>query len=599
MADPTWANITGDIADNKALSDALDAKQEKITEDNKLSSDLIEVSETSDKQFVTAEEKESIAKIDDIEAAVGKPAEGEEPATGLYKEVSDEAKARADADTALSNAIGGKVDKVDGKELIETSKIEKLDGIEEGAQVNKIEKITVNGEEVTVGEDKTIAITDVASASALSLVEGRVATLESDKADKSTTYTKTETDAKIAEEIGKIKHWSVKKVDTLPEPSAECENTIYLVPKGEGKTGYKEYICINEGTEEEPSWKFEEIGDTDIKVPGYEAGENIVFTTDEVSGNTIINAEEDETTVKLAEDLYAYTNIGKITGASQTNPVKVASQGDSLKSVFNAILGTEVDVNPTITDSSANTMSQLGTGAKSAAEHGASFAAANPTVTFTVANGGKAQYGLKTATTSTYNKSGANTAFNYPIKEKTITVGEEEKTYNIRVEVASAYHDIISVTTGTEVARSGNYIYCLLDSSNKVTLKLALPAGTYTQSTQTLCGQLKAYVEYEAAEYNGEAVEHFCTYLNNDYDQKLTTDAKTSSSSTACTCPKGNLYPYYGNTASTVAPTSGLTKSTDSACYTNGVNVTMAADGYIWFAVPVAKSKIQQYALGS
>ena len=63
----------------------------------------------------------------------------------------------------------------------------------------------------------------------------------------------------------------------------------------------------------------------------------------------------------------------------------------------------------------------------------------------------------------------------------------------------------------------------------------------------------------------------------------------------------GTYYPYFGQTTSTVAPTSGLTKSTDKICYEDGTTVKMAADGYIWFMVPAAKSnkKIQQYALGS
>ena len=140
----------------------------------------------------------------------------------------------------------------------------------------------------------------------------------------------------------------------MPEPSAECSNAVYLVPKS-SKQGYKEYICVNEGTEEASSWKFEEIGDTDVDLSDYyrksetysataidgklelkqdklTAGTNV-----EITEANVVNVKEDETTVKLSEDLYTYTDIGKITGASQTSPVKVASVGDSLKSVFNAI----------------------------------------------------------------------------------------------------------------------------------------------------------------------------------------------------------------------------------------------------------------------
>ena len=126
-------------------------------------------------------------------------------------------------------------------------------------------------------------------------------------------------------------------------------------------------------------------------------------------------------------------------------------------------------------------------------------------------------------------------------------------------------------------------------------------AETSTVSQITRCGQLKAYVEFEDAQYNGESIEHFCTYLDAAYTQKLSRSAIISSATAAYTVSAGTYYPYFGQTTSTDAPTSGLTKSTDKICYTNGTTVTMAADGYIWFMVPAAKSnkKIQQYALGS
>ena len=105
-----------------------------------------------------------------------------------------------------------------------------------------------------------------------------------------------------------------------------------------------------------------------------------------------------------------------------------------MKSVFNALLGTEVDVNPTITDRSAVTPSQSGTKEASGAEVGTSISAQDGTVTFTVTNSGVAQYGVKTASANTYNKKGANTEFVYPIKTNVIRAGEEDKSYNIRAE---------------------------------------------------------------------------------------------------------------------------------------------------------------------
>ena len=88
---------------------------------------MIDVQEGSDRQFVTENEKSQIAKVAGLEATVGNAAGGlVKDVADNKKAIADEVKARAEADTALSNAIGQKVDKVDGKDLIETSKIQKL-----------------------------------------------------------------------------------------------------------------------------------------------------------------------------------------------------------------------------------------------------------------------------------------------------------------------------------------------------------------------------------------------------------------------------------------------------------------------------------------
>ena len=59
--------------------------------------------------------------------------------------------------TETNNLLDGKVDKETGKALIETSKIEKLDGIETGAEVNVVEDIKVNGTSLEV-EEKAVNI---------------------------------------------------------------------------------------------------------------------------------------------------------------------------------------------------------------------------------------------------------------------------------------------------------------------------------------------------------------------------------------------------------------------------------------------------------
>ena len=144
---------------------------------------MIDVQEGGDRQFVTRDEKSQIAKVAGLETTVGSAAGGlVKDVADNKKAIADEAKARAEADTALSNAIGQKVDKVDGKELIDTTKIQKLDGIEAGAQVNVIEKISVNGVDVSVDENKKVAIDGLATTSELSLLQGRVSTIEGKEA---------------------------------------------------------------------------------------------------------------------------------------------------------------------------------------------------------------------------------------------------------------------------------------------------------------------------------------------------------------------------------------------------------------------------------
>lgn len=62
--------------------------------------------------------------------------------------------------TAMTTELGKKVDKVEGSRLMTNAEGTKLAGIAAGAQANVIEKIKVNGVEVTpAAEDKSIALT--------------------------------------------------------------------------------------------------------------------------------------------------------------------------------------------------------------------------------------------------------------------------------------------------------------------------------------------------------------------------------------------------------------------------------------------------------
>ena len=165
------------------MRNALAAKQNVIDSEHKLSVDLIDVQEGSDRQFVTKNEKSQIAKVAELETTVGNAESGlVKGVADNKKAIADEVKARAEADTALSNAIGQKVNKVEGKDLVDTAQITKLEGIAAGAQANVIEKISVNGADVTIDENKKAIISGLATTSELGLLQGRVSTIEGKEA---------------------------------------------------------------------------------------------------------------------------------------------------------------------------------------------------------------------------------------------------------------------------------------------------------------------------------------------------------------------------------------------------------------------------------
>ena len=144
---------------------------------------MIDVQEGSDRQFVTKDEKSQIAKVAGLETTVGNAESGlVKGVADNKKAIADEVKARAEADTALSNAIAQKVDKAEGKDLVDTAQITKLEGIEAGAQANVIEKISVNGVDVSIDENKRAIISGLATSSDLGLLQGRVATIEGKEA---------------------------------------------------------------------------------------------------------------------------------------------------------------------------------------------------------------------------------------------------------------------------------------------------------------------------------------------------------------------------------------------------------------------------------
>lgn len=91
----------------------------------------------------------------------------------------DKASTKAEQ-TYVDGELAKKVDKVTGKSLIADTEITRLAGIETGAQVNVIEHIRLNGEDLHVGENKTVDLGTIATSEELSALSTRVTTAEGD-----------------------------------------------------------------------------------------------------------------------------------------------------------------------------------------------------------------------------------------------------------------------------------------------------------------------------------------------------------------------------------------------------------------------------------
>lgn len=355
VADPTWANITGNIADNEALVAEFAKKQNVISETNKLGAALVE--ETAEKKFVSQSEKEKIAKIDTIETN-----------------------------------LGNKVDREEGKSLINVTDITKLAGIEAGAQVNVIEGIQVDGVDVAVGEDKKVNITGLATDANLNAAVERIAAIEGKEAGwndkytqaatnellnakanaadvyaKTEVYTKSEVDGKIAE----IHKWSYSIVNEVPTTETAEEFVIYLVKDEFGD--YKEYIKVNTGSAEAPVYAIEQLGDFHIDLSNYytkeevnaelakkqnklTAGNGVVISADNEISLSPEATKVNEDTFVFEKDLEVMYTLGKYNGTLASKKT-IPAAGKTFAAVWNDIFLKEENpktTQPSLTVTSSN-----------------------------------------------------------------------------------------------------------------------------------------------------------------------------------------------------------------------------------------------------
>ena len=152
-------------------------------------------------------------------------------------------------------ALNGKVDKVNGKGLstedYTTAEKTKLSGVAEGAQVNTISSITLNGDAVTPDANKNVALTVITN-TVNNLLNYYL---------KTETYSKTEVDTLLSAVSGA----TFESVSELPTTNIKT-NVIYLVPKQTPETSNikDEYINLDGTT---AGWEL--IGDTGIDLSDY------------------------------------------------------------------------------------------------------------------------------------------------------------------------------------------------------------------------------------------------------------------------------------------------------------------------------------------
>lgn len=162
----------------------------------------------------------------------------------------------------ITNALNNKVDKEMGKGLFSDEEKTKLANIEDGAQVNVLEKLIVNGQEATI-TDKAIALTIITSA---------VSNLQNYYL-KSETYTKQEVEDLIGSTVGV----TIEIVEQLPTEGQS--NVIYFLPT-ETEGVYSQYIYTTDG------WIL--IGSTTVDLSNY-------YTKAQV--DTLLNGKQNVLTI--------------------------------------------------------------------------------------------------------------------------------------------------------------------------------------------------------------------------------------------------------------------------------------------------------------
>lgn len=181
-------------------------------------------------------------------------------------------------------------------QFVSASDIQKLAGIEAGAQVNIIEGVQVNGVDLTPNQ-KVVNIVVPTKTSDLTNDSGFIDNTVSNLVNY---YTKTE----VTNLISGIASLSMQVVSTLPTSDIST-TTIYLVLKAVGSTEniYNEYIYVNN------TWEL--IGDTQVDLSGYALSSDIPTKLSDLTNDLDLSAYENVITgIKVNGEIV--TPVGKV-----------------------------------------------------------------------------------------------------------------------------------------------------------------------------------------------------------------------------------------------------------------------------------------------
>lgn len=207
---------------------------------------------------------------------------------------------------------------------------------------------------------------------------------------------------------------------------------------------------------------------------------------------------QDETTVKLKEDLYAYAPIGMAQKAinkqistsgnviSATNPAKIASQGASLKTVFDSIFGQEQPVQPTINKNNVKLTISSDASTYGGGEFGTAVAEATITYTIKLSNEAKAQYGYRCGSTQT---AVANASVYYPAVK-----AYSDNRAQLKITLPTLDDVTIDDSYVVYKDETNKIVYCNFDSNKEVKFSVGLNSTTVTASQQIRFGNVSAEV---------------------------------------------------------------------------------------------------------